>query len=195
MPPSTFSTAGVTPEQQSVTKGLLKAVYDELATQPPQDSEGWSALAETLLDRIAADDRAYFAGRAEGFEAAYATAAGPSRVEGRVLVFDRAPGAIPQANYWAMEAAIERQGRAPTRGLEFNVPYAIAAWPENGSVEMLAINHWREESAVPIRFLYPADEGPAPAGDESTLHVRLPRELAPRVTQKLVAACNQQGGG
>jgi hypothetical protein len=112
-------------------------------------------------------------------------------VNGRVLVFDRAPGRMPQAYYWMLEAAIERYGRSVERGTRFSVPYAIATWPEGGGVEMLALSHWREDEATPIRLLYPGDVGPPPAGTESTIHVRLPAEIAPIVLDRLVEACNQ----
>jgi len=59
-------------------------------------------------------------------------------------------------------------------------------------VELLAINHWREEEAIPIRLLYPGDLGPPPAGNEGTVQARLPASQAERVIRALVDACNQQ---
>ena len=76
-------------------------------------------------------------------------------MEGRVLRFEQCPGRYCHASYWALEAAIERHGRALERGISFKAPYAIATWPEGDEVELLAINHWREEEATPIRLLYP----------------------------------------
>jgi len=91
-----------------------------------------------------------------------------------------------------MEAAIERQGLSPERGIRFRVPYAIATWRDADMVELLAINHWREEEAIPIRLLYPGDLGPPPAGNEGTVQARLPASQAERVFRALVDACNQQ---
>jgi hypothetical protein len=194
------STVGLTLEEQAVTKGLLKMVCDA-ASNPAGDVDGWLTLAEPILDEIAADNRAFFAQRADGFTETYATTATPGVVDGRVLCFDRirgtflpfeqASGAFPHAYYWALEAAIEGQGRAPERGIKFNVPYAIAAWRDGDDMEILALNHWLEEDAVPIRFLYPADLGPVPGGNECTIQVRIPALEAEIVVRALVDACNR----
>jgi hypothetical protein len=186
----TQSTVGLSAEEQAVTQGLLKAVYDA-ADQTARDVAGWSALAEPILDRIAADDRAYFAGQAGDFAATYAAAIAPGRLDGRVIVFDQPPGEFPQAYYWVLESAIERRGRTPEQGIRFNVPYAIASWSEGNVAEILAISHWREEDAVPIRLLYPTDLGPPPTGNESTIRVRLPAAQVETVIQAVVNACNR----
>jgi metal-dependent HD superfamily phosphatase/phosphodiesterase len=186
----TQSTVGLTAEEQAITRGLLKSVYDA-ARQPASDTDGWAALANPILDRIQADDRTYFANQAGDFVAAYATMTQPGQVEGRVLRLEGAPSQSPQAFYWALEAALERQGRMPERGICYHVPYAIATWSDNDVMELLAINHWREEQAIPIRLLYPADLGPSPVGNESTIRVRLPALQAARVVQALLHACNQ----
>jgi hypothetical protein len=186
----TQSTVGLTDEEQAITQGLLKVVYDA-ASQPADDTDGWAALAKPILDRIQADDWAYFADRADGFAATYAATTDRGQVEGRVLRFEKAPSEFPQAHYWALEAAIEHHGLVPERGIRFNVPYAIATWPDDDMVELLAINHWREEEAIPIRLLYPADLGPPPAGNESTIQVRLPAIQAEIVVRALLDACNQ----
>lgn len=186
----TQSTVGLTDEEEAVTKGLLKAIYDA-AGQPATDTDGWAALARPILDRIEADDRAFFSDQAAGFAAAYATEVHPGRVKGRVLHLQAMPGRFPQSCYWAMEAAIERQGFSPERGIRFRVPYAIASWRDADMVELLAINHWREEEAIPIRLLYPSDLGPPPAGNEGTVQVRLPAPQAERVVQALLDACNR----
>ena len=186
----TQSTVGLTHEEQAVTQGLLKVVYDA-ASQPADDTDGWATLAKPILDRIQADDRVYFAEQADGFAATYATVTHPGQVEGRVLRFEKAPSEFPHAYYWALEAAIERHRRVTERGVRFNVPYAIATWADGNMVELLAINHWREEEVIPIRLLYPTDLGPPPAGNESTLQVRLPAVQAEIVVRALVDACNQ----
>jgi hypothetical protein len=186
----TQSTVGLTNEEQAVTRGLLKAAYDALR-QPAEDTTGWAALAESIMDRIAADDRAYFAAQAQDFAATYAEAIASSRIEGRVLIFEPQPGVLPQGLYWAMEAAIERRGRSLESGVRFDVPYAIASWPDGDAVELLAINHWLEEEAVPIRLLYPSDLGPPPEGHESAIRVRLPADQAQAVVNALVTACNR----
>ena len=69
---------------------------------------------------------------------------------------------FPQTCYWALEVAIERQGRLLERGIHFRAPYAIATWRQDDIVELLAINHWREEEVFPICLLYPGDLGPPP---------------------------------
>jgi len=106
-------------------------------------------------------------------------------------VFDRALGPVPQDFPWMLEAAIEREGRVPERGLRFNVPHAIAAWPGGEAIQILALTHWREEDALPIRLLYPEETGPAPQGNEYALHVRVPVELAPVLVRTLIDACNR----
>jgi HD domain len=60
------------------------------------------------------------------------------------------------------------------------------------AVELLAINHWREEEATPMRLLYPGDLGPPPAGNESTIQVRLPAAQAEEIIGRLLEACNRR---
>lgn len=186
----TQSTVGITTEEQAITQGLLNVVYKILAEPLVDDTAGWQALAEPILDRIADDDRPYFTSRASDFVETWTKAVFPGRVEGQLVTFDEAPGELPQASYWTMEATIEDIGRTPERGIRYNVPYAIATWPDGDGIELLAINHWREEEAIPIRLLYPSDLGPAPEGNESTLHVRMSAEQAEAVIPALTAACN-----
>jgi hypothetical protein len=188
----TLSTVGVTDRERAVTSGLQSSVLDVLAGPAPDDGAGWQAHAEPILDRIATDDRAFFIDRATGF-AKIAAGAGAGRVNGRVVVYDRAPGEVAQSFPWILEAAIESHGRAPERGMRFNVPHAIAFWPEDGAVEILAITHWREEDAIPIRLLYPEDLGPQPQGNEHALRVRVPAHRATVLVDALVATCNEQG--
>jgi hypothetical protein len=187
----TQSTVGVTAREQAITQGLLKVVYEPIAAPPASDTDGWRALAEPTLDRIAADDRAYFARQARGFTETCTKAAVSGRVEGRVVMFDGTPGIVCQAYYWIMETAIEKLGRLPERGVRFAVPYSIATWPDGDAVELLAINHWREEEAIPIRLLYPTDLGPPPQGNESTIRVRMSAEQAAAVVPALLVACNR----
>jgi hypothetical protein len=186
----TQSTVGLTAEEGAVTAGLLRTVYDA-ARQPASDTTGWAALVKPILDCIEADDRAFFSDQSAGFASSYAPEVKPTRVEGHVLLFEGAPSQLPQSNYWVLEAAIERQGRSPERGIRFRVPYAITSWRDGDMVELLAINHWREEEAIPIRFLYPSDLGPPPAGNEGTVQARLPASQAEGVIQALLDACNQ----
>lgn len=189
-------------EEMAVARGLLKVVYDA-AARPASDTAGWAALAEPILDRIAGDDaatgRAYFAAQAGDFAQTWGQAAAPYRVEGRVLLFEDSPGVLPQSNYWVMEAAIEAQGRTLDRGICFNTPYAIATWRvpdaggqgESDAVELLAINHWCEEEAIPIRLLCPPDLDPPPAGHEGCVYLCLPAGRAQAVVQALIDACNR----
>jgi hypothetical protein len=168
---------------------MLKAVYDR-ASRSVDDVNGWVRLSESIIRRIDADDYEYFRDLAQDFIADYATAAHSPKAEGRVLRFDDAPGDLPQAYYWMLEFAIEKNGRAPDRGIRYKTPYALATWIEGDVLEMLAISHWREEAAIPIRLLYPSDLGPQPEGNECTIRVSLPMEQADEVVQALIAACN-----
>lgn len=181
----TQATVGITAEERDVTYGLLQAV--DAATRT---GTNWSVHVELLLDRIAADDRTWFSAQAGDFANTHDLAIEPSRSVGRVLVFDPELGLVPQMAYWALEAAIERHGRAPVRGIQFVMPYALAWWSVGDAVELLAINHWREEAAIPIRLLYPHDLGPTPEGHESAIRVRLPQERADAVIGALLAVCN-----
>ncbi len=178
-------------QERAVAQGLLQTVYDAIRQSPPNLTD-LSNLAESILARIEADDRAYFAGRADEFVAAYATAGCLGRPVGRIVLFEAAGlGDFPQAHYYALEAAIESRGRTLERGIHFNIPYALAAWPEGEEVAMLAINHWRDEETVPIRLLYPSHLAPPPEGNEHTVWVRLPATQAENVIQALVEACNK----
>jgi hypothetical protein len=143
------------------------------------------------MEQIASNAEGAVRRRAEHFRTHYAEAVIPGQVVGQVIVFDGAPGCLPPANYWALENAIERQGRKLERGIHFVTPYAVASWPDGNAVELLAINHWREERAIPIRLLYPTDLGPPPQGNENSLYVRLPAAQAASIVAALVAACNE----
>ena len=187
----TQSTVGVSSEQEALVQGLLKCVYDQ-AGRSIHDIEGWVRLSESIISRIEADDFTYFRDQSHGFVERYTTASRPPIVDGRVLHFDDAPGELPQAYYWALEAAIEKIGRAPEQGIQFKTPYALATWADGDNVELLAINHWREEAALPIRLLYPLDLGPQPEGNESTIRVRLPAGDGNGVVQALIDACNDR---
>ena len=192
------STVGLTVEEQTISQGLLHVIYAATGDSPA-DLDGWSALAMPILDRIAADERAWFATQAADFIRTRAALATAPRGEGRVLHFELATKPETPTIFWGLEAAIEAHGRTAERGICFQRPYAIATWPASesdpaeadGSVELVAINHWREEEATPIRLLYPLDLGPAPEGNESAIRVRLPAAQSAPVVQALIAACNQ----
>jgi hypothetical protein len=186
----TQSTIGITVEERAVTQGLLKVVYDVIK-HSTDDVASWANLAKPILTQISTDNQACFIDHAESFVNTYTKAIEPGRVEGRVLRFEGKLGTLPQSYYWALEAAIEQHGRTSERGLCFNIPYAIATWPDDGIVELLAINHWREERAIPIRLLYPTDLGPPPEGNECTIRVRLSANQADTLVSELVNACNR----
>jgi hypothetical protein len=193
------STVGLTAEEAVISQGLLKVIYDAIASvahQAESAAATWSTLAAPILDRIGADERDWFAAQAANFGTTYATLPLPGRVEGRVLRFELSAVQATHTLFWGLEKAIEAHGRAAERGICFTTPYAIATWvdpqDESGAtVELLAMNHWREEEATPIRLLYPTDLGPAPEGNESAIRVRMPAAQAAQVLQALVAACSE----
>ena len=184
------STVGLTQTDEQLTQGLLKTVYDA-ASQTQVDEVDWVALAEPILTRIEADDRPYFMDRAVDFLTTYGAGLIVTHIEGQVL---RGRGStqmeVPQAYFWALETAIEQQGRRPERGIRFNTPYALLTWSNEETVELLAISHWRDEGAIPIRLLYPTDLGPPPEGNESGLRVRLPADQAEAIIRALIENCN-----
>lgn len=194
------STAGLTLEEGIISQGLLKVVYDAITGMDPQattNEDSWVALALPILERISGDERAWFAAQADGFNATYAMLPISPRVHGKVLHFDLATTEQKHTIFWGLERAIEANGRTAERGIAFNTPYAIATWvdPNDGmdgdTVQLLAINHWREQEATPIRLLYPADLGPAPEGNESAIRVRFPAAQAQQVLLALITACNE----
>lgn len=194
------STVGLTAGEQAVSQGLLNAVYDAMASgQAAAEFANWATLAAPILERIAADDRSWFGQQALAFVQRYTVLPVAAQVANKVVQFELPPPSTPHAIFWGLEAAIEAHGRAPVRGICFNTPYAIATWADpdsaretaDGMVELLAINHWREDEATPIRLLYPADIGPTPEGNECAIRVRLSAAQAPQVVQALIAACNE----
>ncbi|MGE5532106.1 MAG: HD domain-containing protein, partial [Bacteroidota bacterium] len=187
----TQSCIGVTPQERAVTEGLLSVMHETLCEPPADSTLAWLAVAEPILDRIAADDQDYFARRAGRFRETCETEARCGRIEGQLVVFDKPPGTVPQAYYWVLETAIEAAGRVPDRGLRYNAPYALAWWPAQDSVELLAISHWREEHAIPVRLLCPAQAGPQPQGDECTVRIHMSAEQATAVIPAILAAVDQ----
>jgi hypothetical protein len=186
----TMAAVRISFEEQILVQGFLCTVLDALAMPAPGDTAGWAALAEPLLGRIIADDREFFRSQAAKFVERYATPRTPRHVQGRVLLFDQPPSPLPQALFWTLEAAIEQHGQIAVPGICYHTPYAIARWPEGQEVELVAISHWREEEAIPIRLLYP-DIEPRPQGTESSLSVRLATAQSDIVVSELLAACNR----
>lgn len=195
------STARVTPEEILLSQGLLKVSYDAMtaaAQQPPVDSAGWAQLAWPILTRIMRDDRSWFAEQAAAFRTTYAVLPRVPCVQGNVLVVERGPASDASAIFWGLEAAIEAHGRASEPGIRFMAPYALATWVEPNDctdgdmVQLVAISHWREQAATPIRLLYPTELGPTPEGNESAIRVRLPAAQAAQVVQALIRACNEE---
>ncbi len=117
--------AGLNEEDEIIAAGLLATFFDASA-RGASDAAGWLALAEPIMELIAADDWDYFRDHADRFRQEYAKAVYTARREGRVIVFDAAPGALPSSSYWAMEQAILQTGRKMERGIHFNAPYAVA---------------------------------------------------------------------
>ncbi|MCB0089571.1 MAG: HD domain-containing protein [Caldilineaceae bacterium] len=195
------STVGLSSDEQTVSQGLLNAIYDHIASvrRAPTENVNWTTLITPLLERIATDDRGWFIDQASTFGPRYAVLPAAGQPTGKAMWFELTAPTAPHAVYWGLEAAIEARGRMPVRGICYRTPYAIATWSDSsaedetngGAVELLAINHWREEEATPIRLLYPPDIGPAPEGNECAIRVRLPTALAQQVVQLLIAACNE----
>lgn len=182
---------GMTADEEKIAQGFMKAVH-EAAENLPDNQLNWSAQADSLLKRIAANDFAHFRDQADGFAPLFAGLL-PTRIDGRVLVFDLQQAALtPQIYFWALEAAIEAEGRTRERGIRFRTPYAIASWPSGDGVEIIAINHWREEDAIPIRFLYPAEVTDLPEGHEGALRVHVSADRAAGVMTAIINACNNQ---
>ncbi len=186
----TLSTIGISPEEHTIMLGLLNAV-SVAVDRPAKDTGDWQTLAEPIIERIAANDRDFFTRQAPDFQERLAITCRQGRVEGRLIFFNCPPGPAPQIYPWALEKAIEQQGRALSRAVHYNTPYAVAMWPEEGGVECIAMNHWREESAIPIRLLYPTDIGSRPHGSESIISARLSPDQAEVVLQRLILSCNQ----
>ncbi len=185
----TKSNFGTGEEEIRVSQGVIKSVY-QLVLEEIGEPEDLTRRVSRLLDRIEADDRQYFSRRAAGFEEAFSNSLENVKIEGKVIRCELPPGSPSCSCYWAMETAIERSRRAPIRGISFNKPYCVSTQRTGPSVELLAMNHWRDEEAVPIRLLYPDHLGPAPTGNESTIQVSLPVARADRVVRTLIKACN-----
>lgn len=187
----TQTTVGISTEEEAIARGFLNAVQ-EAALQLPEDMMNWSSQADPLIKRIVNNDWGYFRDQSEAFSTIYATLE-PTQIEQSVLLYeDATAGMSPQVYYWALEAGIEAHGRKTDRGIRFRKPYAIASWRDGDDVEILAINHWREEEAIPIRFLYPAEFDQVPEGHEGAIRVRVPSERAPAIITGLVNACNNK---
>jgi hypothetical protein len=187
----TQATVEITDEDYAAARGLIMQVYEAIAQADDEAPADWAELARPILDRIAANDLAYFAQKADEFSETYARPLTPDRIEGKVAIFEQHAGESPSVNYWMMEATIEKYGRAPVRHMQFNLPYILSTWTRDEFVELLAINHWRDDTAIPIRLLYPGDVGPPPQGNECTIRVRIPRANSDVVVQALLNACNQ----
>jgi len=89
-----------------------------------------------------------------------------------------------------MEAASERQGRTWERGGAFRTPYALAAWEQGENTESLAISHWVDERAIPIRLLFPHPVAAHSGGTECALQGSLPTSQARGLLKELIRACN-----
>jgi hypothetical protein len=74
--------------------------------------------------------------------------------------------------------------------MQFNLPYILSVWNRGENVELLAINHWLDDTAIPIRLLYPDHLGPTPRGNECTVRVTIPQDKSAAIIQALKNACN-----
>lgn len=168
----------------------MTLVHDRLNWNRYEEGANWTLQAEALLTPIEANDLAFFQSQARPFlESVTLTTA--SRVEGQVIVFEQPNGVLPNDVYWMLEAAIERRGLALEHGIHFRSPYAVAAWESGDRVELLAIRHWREEAALPIRLLFPEDGALCLQGNENTVYVSVPAARASDLLPAIIAACNR----
>ncbi len=187
----TQGTVEITDEEHSLTRGLIAHVYEAIAQANIKAPVDWGELARPILERIAENDFTYFSRKANEFLKTYGMPFTPDRIEGKVGIVEQPSGDFPAVNYWMMEATIEKYGRAPVRNMQFNLPYILSIWTRGENVELLAINHWRDDTAIPIRLLYPDLLGPTPRGNECTVRVTIPREKSAVIIQALKNACNQ----
>jgi hypothetical protein len=182
----------ISPQEENLTRGLLAVIYENQSTgREIDDTTEWNSLAEFTLDKIASNDLEYFENQADQFDR-FRQPMGPYDRNGKVIIFNDVPSEISQAYYWVLENVIEQEGLFLRRGVQFKVPYALAYWFVGEEIELLAINHWREEEAVPIRFLFPEGTGISPQGNESTIHLRMAVHQAEAVIPRLIEACNRQ---
>jgi hypothetical protein len=178
--------------EQAIAQGLLQSIF-EIIKQVKTRKINWSEEAETLIQLIMNDERHEFIAQADSFEIEYMQSKVLPEIQKNILVFAKGDESIPPQIYtWFMEKQIEAQGRKFTHSIEFNVPYAIALIHTEDEAELIAVNHWRDETAIPIRLLYPDDIAVAPSGNENSLFIRLPLEQAQAVLQAIVDACNQE---
>ncbi|MDX1435780.1 MAG: HD domain-containing protein, partial [Anaerolineales bacterium] len=185
------STVGTNLRDLAVSNGLLNTVFSAMRGAAADQVSDWISLGEPILDRITAEDWEYFADQSAAFRTGFIDSQTPFRTEGKVILFDAEPQTLPQAFYWTLEAAIEAQGREPVRGIRYRHPYAAVSWQDGDAVEVLAISHWREEEAVPIRLQIPPDYAGHVHGNESTVRVRLKSEEVKKFIKALVEECNR----
>lgn len=187
----TQATVDITREENNASKGFLFEVFSAIDRAEKESEIVWGDLANPLLERIVANDLEYFCWKADEFSQTFAKSLEPDRVEGKVGIFEQTGGESPSVNYWMMESTIEKFGRVLTRNVQFNLPYMLSTWIHDQHIDLLAINHWRDDTAIPIRLLYPGDMAPAPMGNETTVCVRLSPSISDKVIRAFVNACNQ----
>ena len=177
-------------EEKTLADGLLTLVHDRLNGNRYEGMANWTSQAEALLTPIETDDRAFFQHHAYPYHESVKLTTIP-RVEGRVIVLVQPGEGLPNELYWALEAAIEQRGLALEQGIQFRSPYAIALWGSGDMVDLLAIRHWREEAALPIRLLFPDDGALSLQGNENVVYVTVPSARVPDLLQAVITACNR----
>jgi hypothetical protein len=177
-------------EENMLANGLLMLVHNQLKVSRYDDSVNWNSAAETILAPIERNETAFFHSHAASYQDATIPMAPKPRIEGRVLVYDQPVDVLPNDLYWMLEAAIENQGLALEHGIQFRSPYAVAVHTTGDHVAVLAIRHWREEVALPIRLLFPEDLTLPLQGNENTVYVHAPTEQVDDLLHEVIAACN-----
>jgi hypothetical protein len=177
-------------DENRLANGLLMTLHNCLNRYRYDDSVDWTKQAEVLLNAIEDDNKLFFYQHSDEYSGIVAPMLEP-HIYGRLIVFETMGDILPQDLYWMLEAEIERRGLAMEHDIHFLCPYAIAMQQDGNGVNLLAIRHWREEAAPPIRLLFPDDSSLVLQGNENTVYVRLSIERAAELLAEMTATCNR----
>jgi len=181
------------PQEEILLNGLLQTVFN-IATQISTNSfDDVSSQILTVLDHIAKDNVNSFLSCSTDFNDLLSSITPSYKREGRILVVDELKTFAPLWIYsYLLEKVIEKHGRSFDRGIRFNVPYALVFWKEEAYAEFIAVNHWRDEFAIPVRLLYSNHDGSLVESNECFIQARIPLAQADHVINEFIKACNQE---